>query len=189
METSTFNVVSNIISHWWLIFIAGIVLVGIGIWIILSPFQSLVSLCLAIAIGMMASGCFEIIFSIKNHRSINGWGWLLAAGIIDLLIGGYLFNYPLITMVILPYVISIWILYRAIVAIGNALLMRSYGIRDWKRPALIASTVIFLALAILFYPLYGIKALIFWTGIAFICSGIFRIYLSLNFRKLKEFIA
>lgn len=188
METSSFNVLRNIINHWWLILVAGILLVGMGIWFIVSPFQSFLSLCLAIAAVMIASGSFEITFSIKNHKSIKGWSWLLAAGLIDLFIGFYLYNYPLITMVILPLVIGVWILFRGIVAVGNALHMRSYGFKSWRWLAFMATTIILLALLILLYPIYGIKTLIFWTGIAFIVSGIFRIYLSLKFIKLKEII-
>ncbi|WP_460694181.1 HdeD family acid-resistance protein [Mucilaginibacter puniceus] len=186
METSAGNVVRNIINHWWLILIAGILLTGIGIWIIISPFQSFLSLCLAVAIGMIASGCFEILFSIKNHKLIKGWGWLFGAGIIDLIIGCYLFNYPLITMVLLPLVVSVWIAFRGMIALGNALQIRSYGSKSWRWLALTAVTIILIALLILLYPIYGIKALIFWTGIAFILSGLFRIYLSFKFKKIKE---
>ena len=189
MENPTLNFVKNVVTYWWLLFLAGLLLVGIGVWMLLSPFQSLLSLCLAAAIGMMVSGCFEIVFSIKNHESIAGWGWLLTGGIVDLLIGGYLFNFTLITMVILPIAISIWILFRGIMVIGNALNMRRYGMPDWRWFTVVGINIIFLALLIMLYPFYGIKAILFWIGIAFILSGLFRIYISLKIRKIKDLIS
>jgi len=186
MKTLTLDPVRNIINHWWLILLAGLVLLGMGVWIIVSPFQSFLALCWAVAIGMIGSGCFEIIFSLKNYESIKGWGWLLAAGAIDLFIGGYLLNYPLITMVILPLIIGAWILFRGIVAVGNAIHIRSYGFGDWRWLITAGITIVLLALLVLLYPGFGIETLIFWTGVSFIISGLFRIFLSLKFKKLKQ---
>lgn len=186
METLIESTVRNIIKQWWLILLAGILLVIMGSWIIISPFQSFLAICWAVAIGIIGSGCFEIVFSVKNHASIKGWGWLLAAGLVDVVIGIYLLNYPLITMVILPLIIAVWILFRGIVAVGNAIHMRSYGFNDWRWLIAAAITIVLLALLILVYPGFGMETLMFWTGVSFIVSGIFRIYLSLKLKNLKR---
>lgn len=186
METSTFNVVRNIINHWWLILIAGILLLGIGIWIIVSPFQSFFDISIVISVGMMVSGFLEMIFSVRNRKSIKGWIWMLASGIIDFFVGACLFNFSLVTMVMLPLIVSIWILFRGIVATGYSLYIRSFGIKSWRWLACIAITIVLLTLLILLYPIYGVKTLIAYTGIGFILSGLFRVYLSLKFKKIKE---
>ena len=48
--------------------------------------------CLSVifSISMLISGIIEIIFSISNRRGISSWGWYLAGGIIDLILGIYL---------------------------------------------------------------------------------------------------
>lgn len=186
MENLLSSPVHYMVKHWWLVLLAGILLITMGALILISPFQSLLIICWLVAITMIGSGCFEIIFSIKNHQSIKGWGWLLAASLLDVIIGLYLLNYPLITMVILPLIIAVWILFRGIVAFGNALHMRSYGFGDWRWLAIAGLTIVLLALLILLYPGFGIETLLLWTGISFIISGLFRIFLSLKFKKLKQ---
>lgn len=186
METSNYNVIRNVVNHWWLMLIAGILLLGMGIWIIVSPFQSFFDICIVISVGMMVSGILEMIFSVRNRKSIKGWLWMLTSGIIDFLIGFCLFNYSLVTMVMLPLIVSIWILFRGIVATGYALYIRSYGIKSWRWLACIALTIVLLTLLILLYPIYGIKTLIAYTGIGFVLSGSFRVYLSLKFKKIME---
>lgn len=188
METSTSNVIRNIINHWWLILLAGILLVVLGIWIIVSPFQSFFDISIPISAGMIATGILEMIFSIRNRKSIKGWIWLLTSGIIDSFIGLCLYNFSFVTMVMLPLIISIWILFRGIVATGYALYIRSYGIKSWRWLACIAITIILLTLLIQLYPVYGIKTLISYTGIGFILSGMFRVYLAFKLKQLKAFV-
>ena len=127
-----------------------------------------------------------MIFSIMNHQSVRRWGWALTAGIIDLFVGGYLLNNPLITMVFLPLIVGLWMLFKGIMAIGDSLHIRSHGFADWKRLLFTAITIILLALLILACPVLGLENLILLTGLAFIVTGIFRIYLSLKLRSLKH---
>ncbi len=174
------------INHWWLILLAGFLLIGIGIWIIISPFQSYLALSWVFAIGMIGTGIFEILFSLVNYQSIKRWGWTFIAGIIDLMIGGYLLNNPLISMVLLHLIVGLWMLFRGITAIGDALHIRSYGFNDWKRLLFTAITIILLALLILACPIIGIENLILWTGLAFIVTGVFRIYLAFKLRSVKK---
>jgi uncharacterized membrane protein HdeD (DUF308 family) len=185
METSNYNVVRNVINHLWLILIVGILLLGMGIWIIVSPFQTFFDISIVISVGMMVSGILEMIFSVKNRKSIKGWIWMLASGIIDFYVGACLFNFSLVTMVMLPLIASIWILFRGIVATGYALYIRSFGIKSWRWLACIAITIVLLTLLILLYPIYGIKTLIAYTGIGFVLSGIFRVYLAFKLRAIK----
>ena len=186
MKTLSFKTIQNIINYWWLILLAGLLLIGIGVWVIASPFQSYLSLSWVFAIGMIGTGIFEIIFSLINHQSIKRWGWTLAAGAVDLLIGGYLLSNPLITMLLLPLIVGLWMLFRGIMAIGDALHIRSHGYKGWKRLLFTAITIILMAVLILLCPTIGIENLILWTGLAFIITGIFRIYLSIKLQQLKH---
>ena len=186
MEPLSGKPIQNIIRHWWLVLFAGVLLIGLGVWVVSSPFQSYLSLSLLFAACVVAAGLFELTFSIVNHKIMNGWGWMLAGGMIDVFVGGYLFYYPLITMIILPLIVGFWLLFRGIMAIGNALDVRSYGFGDWRWLLFTGVTIILLALLILVNPDFGIFNIIVWTGLAFIFAGIFRIYLSLKLRKLKD---
>jgi uncharacterized membrane protein HdeD (DUF308 family) len=135
--------------------------------------------------GMIGTGIFELMSSLINRGSVKRWGWVLVAGIVDLSVGGYLLSAPLITMLLLPLIVGLWMLFRGITAIGNALHIRSAGDKSWKRLLFAAITVILLSLFILACPIIGIENLILWTGFAFIATGIFRIYLAFKLRAIK----
>src|ERR1022692_911286 len=131
METTSFKTIHYITNHWWLILFSGVLLMGMGILVILLPVQSYIALSLIFSFIMLTAGVFEIIFSIINYTALNGWGWTFTGGIIDLIIGIYLFSYPGITMAVLPLIVGFWLFFRGIIAIGNAIDMRRYGFSDW----------------------------------------------------------
>ncbi|MGZ3755528.1 MAG: HdeD family acid-resistance protein [Mucilaginibacter sp.] len=193
MKTLNFKMIESMIRYWWLMSLAGILLIAVGIWVIKAPFGSYLSLSWVFAVGMIGTGVFEMFFSYINCGSAKRWGLNLIAGIVDLLVGGYLLYNPLITMLLLPLIVGLWVLFRGMTAIGDALHIRSHGVKEWKRLLFTAMTVIVLALLILACPMIGIENLIFLTGLAFIAAGFFRIILSLKLQKLKhdykEFIA
>jgi len=186
METSPFKTIRDIINHWWLILLAGILLIGLGVWVIASPLESYLSLSLAFAIIILGTGIFEILFSVVNHKSMDGWGWILAGGLFDVIIGSYLVYYPAITMGILPLIVGFWLLFRGIMSIGNAFEVRSYGFPDWGWLLLTGIVITLIAIIILVNPAFGVMNIIIWTGLAFIFAGLFRIYISLKFKKLKK---
>lgn len=118
-------------QYWWLMFCAGVLFFGLGVWILASPVSSYLSLSLLFAFGMIFSGLFELIFAIGNRKRLHGWGWTMAGGLIDVSLGSYLLNYPLLTMVVMPVIIGLWIMVRGFMAIGSSIELRAYGILDW----------------------------------------------------------
>ncbi|MDR3680023.1 MAG: DUF308 domain-containing protein [Flavipsychrobacter sp.] len=185
MKTSPFETIRKIINYWWLILLAGILLVGMGIWIIAFPVQSYLSLSLAFAVCIVMGGGLEIVFSISSYRFHKGWGWTLVSGLIDLFIGGYLFYYPEISMAVLPMIVAFWIFFRGVIAIGNAIEVHRYGFHGWGWLLASGIGIVLLSILVLIVSTLGAAIIIVWTGLAFIFAGIIRILLSLSFRKIK----
>ena len=187
MSQFNYNVYKRETSYWWLVLLGGILLIAIGIFTILRPFQSYLSLSLVFAAGMVATGLFESFFCFANYKSVKGWGWILLGGLLDVFLGGYLFSYPLITMMVLPLIIGLWLLFRSIMSVGHALQFRAIGIRNWQSLMYVGFVTGVLAILVLWYPGLGITGLIFCTGIAFISAGVFRIYLSIKLKKINNY--
>lgn len=173
-------------QYWWLMLSAGILFIAIGIWILASPVASYLSLSLLFAFGMIFSGLFEAVFAIGNHKTLPGWGWTLTGGLVDLFLGFYLLNLPLLTMVVMPVIIGLWMLFRGFMAIGSSLKLRAYGVLDWSWLLVTGMLIVILSLLIIGHPLFAAINIVIWTAFAFIISGIFRIYLSLQLKKFKE---
>ena len=64
-------------------------------------------------------------------KIINSWGWYLAGGIIDLLIGIYLVFYPLVSMELIPFIVAFWLMFRGFTLCGYSTDLKRYGTKDW----------------------------------------------------------
>ena len=70
---------------------------------------------------MLVSGLFEIAFALANKKGISSWGWYLAGGIIDLILGIFLMASPGLSMEVLPFVLAFWIMFRGFSATGYSM--------------------------------------------------------------------
>ena len=90
------------------------------------------------------------------------------------------------TASILPYVLGFWLLLRGCSAIGFAFDMRRFGAIGWGWLLLIAILIVVAGILVLSVPALGLLHLVIWTSVAFIFAGMFRIFLALHLRRMKE---
>ena len=119
------------IKNWWLFLVIGILMFIGGIWVVRTPVASYVTLAWLFGVLVLADGIFYIVFSLSNIRRLTGWGWYLAAGILELLIGIYLLMNPVILLTILPFVVGFWLLFRGITLISSSLELKGHSIPGW----------------------------------------------------------
>jgi len=173
-------------QYWWLMFCSGMLFIVLGIWMLAAPVSSYLSLSLLFAFGMIFAGIFETTFAISNHKRLHGWGWTLSGGLIDIVLGSYLLNFPLLTMVVMPIIIGLWMLFRGFMAISSSIELRAYGVLDWVWLLLTGILIVVLSVLIIGDPFFGDINIVVWTAFAFLLSGIFRILLSLQLRGLAR---
>jgi uncharacterized membrane protein HdeD (DUF308 family) len=174
------------INYWWLFLLTGILLLIVGLWVFASPAASYLSLSFIFSMGILFTGIFEIAFALSNRKTMHSWGWTLASGVLDLVIGFYLLSYPGITMTVLPFILGFWLLFRGFSAVGSAFDMKSMGDKNWGWSLFLGVAIVFFGVMVLAIPAFGVVNIIIWTGSAFVLAGIFRIYLALKLRKIKR---
>ncbi len=189
MAPTIFKEIKEAVKYWWLLLLTGLILVAVGIWVFTSPATAYLSLSFLFGASILSIGFFETVFSISARKSLKGWGWTLASGILDIVIGTYLLIYPAVTMAILPFVLGFWLLFRGFSAIGFSLEMKSYGDLNWGWFLLFAIGIIFFAFMILAVPAFGVANIIAWTGLSFIFAGVFRIIIAFRLKKWKSEMA
>jgi uncharacterized membrane protein HdeD (DUF308 family) len=186
MTQTIFNEIKEVVKYWWLLLLTGLLLIAVGIWVFASPAAAYLSLSVLFGACILAIGFFETVFAITVRKSMKGWGWTLAGGLLDIVIGSYLLAYPTVTMAILPFVLGFWLLFRGFSAIGFSFDMKSYGDLNWGWFLLLAIGIIIFAFMILAVPAFGVANIIAWTGLSFIFAGVFRIILAFRLRKWKS---
>lgn len=187
MKKELFN--GGLTRFWWIPLITGLLSIAIGIWCLCSPESSLPVLAYVFAGVFCATGILNIVYGIVNSAPYSNWGWSLALGLIEIVVGIWLFMMPesqLITVFI--FTIALYLIFVTIYAICESFVLASYA-GDWLAFMLIFlfATLVF-AFIFLAGPIAGGIAVWLYIGISFITFGCYRIMLSLKLRKINHVI-
>ncbi|MES2265116.1 MAG: DUF308 domain-containing protein [Bacteroidota bacterium] len=182
-KITVYHILHSVLQDWLILFADGLLLFSVGLWVIYSPFGLYLNLSFVFAAGIAATGIADIIFAWKN-RHHKRWIWWLLVGIADIIIGSYLFTNTLITIILLPIIISLWTIYKALMSLGDALHIRAYSRGNWRRLLFIAVVALVMATLLLACTLIGIENIFLFSGVAFVSAGLFRIFWALKLRQL-----
>jgi len=172
--------------YWWIPLITGLIGIGLGIWCICDPRDSLPVLAYAFAICMTVAGCANMIFAVSNN-GYYGWGWSLCLGILELICGIWMWCLPMPELVItFMYLIGIWILVVAIDGVCESCMLIA------TNPFWVIWMLVMLFCAIgfsivfLWSPLQSAYIEWLWLGISLITYGVYRIMLSTRLKSLGK---
>ncbi|MGA7488082.1 MAG: HdeD family acid-resistance protein [Xanthobacteraceae bacterium] len=75
-------------GFWWSLFSA-VLAIAAGIVLLAWPISGAVSLTLLLIVFFTIEGVLSIMYSLEHKKELSGrWGWMLASGIIDLILAG-----------------------------------------------------------------------------------------------------
>lgn len=163
-------------TWWFLLLVSGLVLIAVGIWVLLSPAEAYYSLSIVLSIGLFISGVFNLFLLWSLIGKLRGWGWLFTAALIDVALAVYLFYFPMLTMILLPMLLGVLLLFKGFVAIGRSLQVSGAHKTHWFSLLIPGLIVIFCSMIILDNPLIGMINIVSWLGIVLIVSGLLRIF-------------
>lgn len=180
--------VRNTVKYWWISLVIGLLAIILGVWSLVTPVDALYALTTVFIIAFFVSGLIEIIFAISNRHLMKGWGWTLSGGIIDILLGVMLVALPTpMVTVALIYFVGFWIMLRSIWAIGAASELQSLGVRGWGwMLALAILALIFSIIFIFSSPIFGGGFVVAFFAVSMLIYGVFRIYLAVQFKSIKN---
>ena len=178
LEASTHN--------WFMELIMGIIFIAVGIWVFNTPLASYVTLSILFAFTFLVTGIMELAFAITTRKYMEGWGWSLAGGVLDTLIGLLLVSTPSITMTILPIYVGFAVLFRSFMAIGLAVELNKQEVKNWAVLLFIGILGVLFAFVMLLNPVFAGLTIVAYTAMAFLTIGIFQIYFSFRLRKIKS---
>ena len=81
----------NVPGFWWSL-ISGVVGIAAGIVLLLWPISGTVSLTLLLIAFFLVEGIVTLMYAFEHRARLSGrWGWMLASGIVDLILAGIIF--------------------------------------------------------------------------------------------------
>lgn len=180
------SAVRNNVKYWWLYLLNGIIFLIAGFIVFSNPFSSYVLLSIFFSISLFITGISEIAFALSNKNAHTGWGWALASGIVDVVMGGILIGYPAISMAVLPLFLAFWFMFRGISLIGFSIQLQADSIPNWGWLLVGGILLIIIAIVILDNPALGVAAILGLMAAAFWATGILSILFAFRLRHVKK---
>ena len=178
------------IRHWWLLLLVGVLLLAVGVAIFFYPQQSYLGLAVLFGWLIFFSGVFETALAATSRHFITGRGWMLAGGVIEIILGLILISNVAISEVALPIILGFWLLMRSFSTIGLGGDMRALGVPGAGWTLLCGILLLICSLCILFRPLeFGSTAVVVWVGVSLLFAGIAAVSLSLQLRQAHRCFA
>lgn len=175
------------IRHWWMYLFIGILSIIAGIIVFSRPAESYLTLSVMFGVLMLVTGIVELTVSITSNNYFMTRSYRIIGGILDLLIGLFLCFYPGVTLVVLPVILGIWMMFHSFMIIGFGSDMDSMRVKGSGWTVALGVIMLILSLAIVMCPFtIGTASVVVLTGCAFIVFGIILIILSIKLRRIHE---
>jgi uncharacterized membrane protein HdeD (DUF308 family) len=183
---SAVSAVREAIRHWWIFLISGILFITLSVVILINPGITYLGLTIYFAMIFLLHGIFEIVFSLSNRKKLHSWGWYLAIGILDLIIGFILISNPLFAAAIVSVFIGFWLMFKSISIIARALDLQNHGVEGWGFLLAAGALGIIFSFFVLFNPEIGAGTLVLFTSLAFAVIGLFYIMMGIKLKGAHE---
>ncbi len=181
--------IKGTINNWWVYLLAGILFIVTGIIVFCDPKASFISIALLFGILLFVVGIMQTVVAVSSRDIIRGWGWDLAFGIIDIILGVYFICNLTITVIALPFIFGFWLMLKGFYLFAFAFQLKDIEVKGWGWILTGAILTIILSLLVIFHPFSGALVIVYLVGITFLVIGIFYLMLSFRLRSLKKEIA
>jgi uncharacterized membrane protein HdeD (DUF308 family) len=114
--------------------LSAILYLVVGILLLINPVAGAVALTIIFAAFLVVEGIFKIVMAlrVRDHR---GWGWLLASGIVSLILGALIWaQWPSSALWVIGLLVGIQLVFT-----GWALVMLALAARAWRETGMAAA--------------------------------------------------
>jgi uncharacterized membrane protein HdeD (DUF308 family) len=180
MSTNVAGNLRPVSTLWWLFALFGVVTLGVGVFFVVSPHETLSTFTIIAGIFLLVDGVLAVFASIFSKG--DGRGLLAMIGVLSAIAGLVLIKKPFDALIVFTLIVGVWFVVAGVVRLVVALASPEArggnvvtGILD-----LIAGTVI------LAWPDLGLATLAVIIGIVLILRGGFFVFAGWQLRKLDD---
>jgi len=168
---------------WWLLILFGVAAAGVGVFLVVSPHETLTTFTVIVGILLLVDGVLAIISSIVGRG--EGRGLLALLGVLSAIAGLVLIKKPFDTLIVFTLIVGIWFVVAGVVRFVSAF-AESEG-----RAGTIALALLDLlaGIVILSWPGLGLATLAVILGLVLIVRGILFIYAGITLHRLTNAMA
>ena len=152
--------------------IAGILLIGAGVYCLCNQDVAVLSAGLFLGIFMLAAGLMEIVVFAGTSGVLLGSGWFLLDGVLTTILSLFLLFNQWFTLLSLPFLFALWLLFTGISGFVSAFDLRALGVRSWGWILGIGIVLAVAGLICMMDPWVSVAAIGVTVGIVFLLEGI-----------------
>lgn len=158
--------------NWWS-FIVGIIYIILGILAFNNPLGSASFVIYLFAFAVAFKGITQIIIRnrLKEYTGMTN-NWLIVIGIIDIIIGVFLFFNVTAGVIALPIVFAMWFIIDSVIALVSARAIRKYSKRNFWLIVILSIISIIIGIMLIFNPIASILTVAYLVGIYFTLNGL-----------------
>ena len=177
---------SRAVKHWWLMLIAGILCIAAGICVFVFPVESYVVLSILFGIVMLLTGVGQLIIASTSGNYLMMRGYFIVGGIMDLILGIFLCVYPGVTLVVLPFMMGLWLMYHSFILIAFGGDMDTFKVSGSASMIILGILVLILSIFVLLNTFSaGVVTVLVVAGAGLLLLGITFCVLAAKLRDLK----
>lgn len=165
--------------------LAGILAIAAGICVFAFPIESYVTLGILFGVLMLITGATQLIMASTSGNYLMMRGYVIVGGVLDVILGIFLCIYPGISLIMLPILMGLWLMYHSFMTISLGGDMATFRISG--NGMVIAGGILLLLLSIfvLVDPFsVGIVTVLTVAGVGLILLGILMLSISVSLKNI-----
>lgn len=178
---------SRVIRHWWLYMLCGILCMVAGIAVFIFPMESYMTMGLLFGILMLFVGAAQLIVASSSGNYLAMKGYVIVGGILDLIMGIILCINPAVSLVLMPVLLGIWMLYHSFMIMAFGGDMETFRIDGSGWTIAGGALLMLLSIFVLVNPMSaGVVTVVTLAGVGLIVFGLLLCVLSFKLKDLHR---
>ena len=178
---------SRVIRHWWLYMLCGILCMVAGIAVFIFPMESYMTMGLLFGILMVFVGAAQLIVASSSGNYLAMKGYVIVGGILDLIMGIILCINPAVSLVLMPVLLGIWMLYHSFMIMAFGGDMETFRIDGSGWTIAGGALLMLLSIFVLVNPMSaGVATVVTLAGVGLIVFGLLLCILSFKLKDLHR---
>ena len=180
---------SRAVRHWWLYMLCGILCVAAGIAVFIFPMESYMTMGLLFGILMLLVGTTQLVVASSSGNYLTMRGYVIVGGILDVIRGLFLCVNPYVSMVLMPVLLGIWMLYHSFILMAFGGDLETFRIDGSGWTVAGGALLMLLSIFVLVNPMSaGVATVVVLAGVGLILFGMLLCALSFKLKNIHRAI-
>ncbi len=172
-------------SRWGWVVCRGVIAILFGLVAFARPGAMAFSMVLLFGCFAFAAGISTIVAAARSGRAGDSWGGLLLEGLLGVAVGAVALLWPASTALTFVWLIGAWAIVAGALEIYSAVKLRKVIAHEWAL-GLAGLVAIAFGLLMLYRPIAGGLAVVWWLGAYAMISGLLMVVLGFRLRSFQR---